>query len=66
MCQIDVIAAPGSFEMRCNMTVTGMFRPVNALTFRAPKQGVRHNARVGSQMDAVHDLAPATSIHEHS
>jgi hypothetical protein len=32
MRQIDVIAALGSFEMRRNMTVTGSFRPVNALT----------------------------------
>jgi len=32
MRQIGVIAALGSFEMRRNMTVTGIFRPVNALT----------------------------------
>lgn len=32
MRQIDVIAALGSFKMRRNMTVTGAFRPVNALT----------------------------------
>lgn len=32
MRQIDVIAALDSFEMRRNMTVTGIFRPVNALT----------------------------------
>jgi hypothetical protein len=44
MRQIDVIAALGSFEMRRNITVAGIFRSVNALTFRAPKQGVRRKA----------------------